>query len=633
MKKNDTLLDNITKNAKNLIPYIGVLFVAAGIIGLLFVQSPLQTSQDVRSDAATADQLVANQPRIESELRVPLVVNRTGELAFSLQKANHSFSRVHLVFSISNRYIDTPEIVVNQGSGFDAEKIEIEQISDGYLVNVVAIPNNLNWLVEPQDKSLVKVRLVPRRSGTLVVNFDQDRTYGDTRSSEVLIAVPGELRYQITGSGSGSEEQQALCAESGGIWRQFSDGCVDSCEKAANPSGIMCTLALTMGCDCGAAQCWNGTSCTNNPGSSTPPPTIQPSPPVTPPVDCSQFTTSETCSSHTLSYCAWYACASACHPRGTPTETVCPPQPAVQGCNETCSNNSQCQVGMRCYSEGGQSRCRLATNPTSASCQPYNPGNNQTPLRSCNQSCGSNADCTTGLTCWSGTCRNPENPQSANCAAPTTQQSNLIINGCSQRCTSNAECAINLRCYEGECRLATNPSSTSCSAVTKQTVSTAYLKKAGTVTSVTEIAETDTPIQKGTNLIPDDAEATDTDAPSGQSRQSDETSPGDTPTERRVSDDSYQADETMLGLLKSLILNSDSKLPLFIILFGIMLLVLSILASVLSRAKKTQITPYHPSSRTDQKIDVKTYDVKPGDTTKSTAAKELLKTLENRSKD
>ena len=632
MKKSTNPLDRIRKNARRLIPYIGALFVAAGIIGLLFVQGPLQTSQDSRSDAATQDQLRANQlPSVRSELRVPFVVNKTGEFALHLDNAGLSLTRVNLIFNISNRDLDTPEVSVNQGSGFDAEKIEVEQIADGYLIKVTAIPNNLNWLVEPADKSLVRVKLVPRKLGNVVVNFDQDRTYASTRNLEVLIKIPAEFKYSITGS---SSNQQQLCTQSGGTWREFSDGCADSCEKAANPGGVMCTMAFTMGCDCGVAQCWNGTSCANNPNPN-------PSPSPTPAIDCSQFKTSQTCSTNTLSPCAWYACASACHPRGTDTQSVCPPEPVIQGCNEACSNNSQCQVGMRCYSENGQSRCRLATNPTSSSCQASDSGNNQATLRSCNQSCSSNAECVTGLTCWSGTCRNPENSQSTSCAAPTTQQSALTINGCAQPCSTNAQCAINLRCYEGECRLATNPSSTSCSAVTKQTVSTTYSKKASGAAKG-EIIETDTPIQKGENLTPDSQTDTQYEKPTNELAEA----------ERKIYDESYQADETLFGLVRNLLSNSDSKLPLFIILFGVMLLILSILASILSRSKKSPPVfvqaPGHTQSHTtthsiggtqvhtpqnQNKINLKTYDVKPVGTVKNPAAKELLKTLENQPKD
>jgi len=58
--------------------------------------------------------------------------------------------------------------------------------------------------------------------------------------------------------------QQTACENQGYIWKIFSNGCVDSCDLAANPQ-LNCTQVLTPGCDCGADSCWNGTSCQNNP--------------------------------------------------------------------------------------------------------------------------------------------------------------------------------------------------------------------------------------------------------------------------------------------------------------------------------------------------------------------------------
>ncbi|MBI1972516.1 hypothetical protein HYS50_00750 [Candidatus Woesearchaeota archaeon] len=52
----------------------------------------------------------------------------------------------------------------------------------------------------------------------------------------------------------GSPEQ--LCAQAGGVWKEFPNGCVDSCELA-RIKNIACLQALTDGCDCGPNQCWN----------------------------------------------------------------------------------------------------------------------------------------------------------------------------------------------------------------------------------------------------------------------------------------------------------------------------------------------------------------------------------------
>ena len=56
------------------------------------------------------------------------------------------------------------------------------------------------------------------------------------------------------------DKNQILCDEVGGVWRQFSDGCVDTCFGKQN--GIVCTQVLAFGCDCsGEDMCWDGKNC------------------------------------------------------------------------------------------------------------------------------------------------------------------------------------------------------------------------------------------------------------------------------------------------------------------------------------------------------------------------------------
>lgn len=87
-----------------------------------------------------------------------------------------------------------------------------------------------------------------------------------------------------TGTVSPTPTLEELCVVQGGTWRMFSDGCKDSCAKAADPT-INCTQAMTWGCDCGVDKCWAPTleQCMDNPVV-TAPPTVPPTvPPTAPP--------------------------------------------------------------------------------------------------------------------------------------------------------------------------------------------------------------------------------------------------------------------------------------------------------------------------------------------------------------
>lgn len=55
-------------------------------------------------------------------------------------------------------------------------------------------------------------------------------------------------------------DNRNICEESKGIWRQFGNGCADTCE-AKFDKFVMCTQALVYSCECGKNRCWNGEAC------------------------------------------------------------------------------------------------------------------------------------------------------------------------------------------------------------------------------------------------------------------------------------------------------------------------------------------------------------------------------------
>jgi hypothetical protein len=442
MQKKNSPIKKIINNFKQLVPYIGALFVVAGIIGLLMIQNPLQTSQDVRSDASEGE-FAQTRPNITGELRTPFSVDSSGEIALTLDSSDYSVKRAKLIFSIVNTDIDTPIVTVNAGSGFRADILNVQSTDDGYLVHVEAVPNNLDWFVPPQDQSFIQIHALSPTTGEISIHFDQDNSYISTPALEILLQVPDVLTYQITDP---TDE--------------------DNTEDE------------------------------------------------------------------------------------------------ISGCNEVCSNNADCEIGMRCFTDGDSQRCRLATNTSSTSCSTADDSDDddEVVIRSCNEFCDNNRECSSGLTCYDNYCRNPRNPQDNRCANPTAEQTAAIVQSCGETCSVNADCDINLRCYQSECRLATNPSSTSCSAVTQKTVSTVYEKKATDDSEPEDVAESDTPL-KGANMIPNSEKTEEYVAP--------------TPTvtaERKEYENSYESDETLFGLVRNMVKNNSAKLPFFVILLGIFLL-------------------------------------------------------------
>lgn len=56
-------------------------------------------------------------------------------------------------------------------------------------------------------------------------------------------------------------DDRPACEKSQGVWREFGNGCVDNCIKKIDPYNIVCTSALTYGCECGKNRCWNSEKC------------------------------------------------------------------------------------------------------------------------------------------------------------------------------------------------------------------------------------------------------------------------------------------------------------------------------------------------------------------------------------
>ena len=143
-------------------------------------------------------------------------------------------------------------------------------------------------------------------------------------------------------------------------------------------------------------------------------------------------------------------------------------------CNETCTSNNQCATNLTCSS----GVCRRAGNTTSENCSaPPDSGLN----RACNDYCADKNECQSGLTCWWNRCRNPKNLDNTSCqnqsSSSSSQTSGSVVYvgssdaasasstpelSCDDTCNTNRDCAVNLRCYQNRCRLPSNVTSQSC---------------------------------------------------------------------------------------------------------------------------------------------------------------------------
>ena len=59
---------------------------------------------------------------------------------------------------------------------------------------------------------------------------------------------------------STSFDDRPVCESSKGVWRQFGNGCGDSCISKFDKFSV-CTQALVFACDCGRGRCWDDKKC------------------------------------------------------------------------------------------------------------------------------------------------------------------------------------------------------------------------------------------------------------------------------------------------------------------------------------------------------------------------------------
>lgn len=164
----------------------------------------------------------------------------------------------------------------------------------------------------------------------------------------------------------------------------------------------------------------------------------------------------------------------------TNLELSCPATTVTYACNSTCTTDANCQTvnsDYVCATINSEKRCRLSGAIEAESCQ-STPGVTPTPTIGCNNVCVTNSDCTNpDHICYnaSGTevCRLATNPTSSSCnAASTPAPTPTPTIGCNDVCSDNSDCSNSSHiCYNNQCRLEENPTNIYCARETVATTS------------------------------------------------------------------------------------------------------------------------------------------------------------------
>ena len=348
------------KNLTSLIAtIISLLLIVAGTVGLILLQKPLrEESQDIRKDASveSGKVIVSGLPNSGNTF----TAGEEATISFQANTKGAQTDGIQLVFNlITNTLGSTPTISIPSGSGLQAAYQQIEQTGDGYLISLIALPQQIGQAFSSTTPvTIAQLEINPSNAGNIELSFDREKSKSiiqGTNPPQDALKYVNSLTYTVTNS-SGDP--------------------IPSPSPSPSPSpatgGLTvqgCNLACTSNAECETDhRCYNG--------------------------QCRLVTN---------------VSSTTCEPK--------PDQGLDFGCNSYCADSRECDSQYACL----ENKCRRADNPDDASCRIPSSTIQKNVDESCNTTCGTNADCAANLRCYYGACRLATNVSSTTCTAATTK--------------------------------------------------------------------------------------------------------------------------------------------------------------------------------------------------------------------
>jgi hypothetical protein len=372
------------KDNSKLVGIFSLVLVVLGVIGMLYIQSPLKKSQDLRQDASvsTGTVQILTNPADASQFTVGQ--QRTVDLLINTQ--NMQTDGVQLTFNIVGATTDVPLVEVVDSSGLHRLAGEVEGTAGNYLVTLVATPLIGQPFAVNNPVTFAKVTFTPAATGTITFNFDAETSISTVYGSN---PVQDELKT------ISSSTYTVLAADN-------EPDTSPSPSPAASPE----------------------TSPSASPEASpavSPSPSPSPSPSADPGIGGGTIKQcNESCASNADCGVNHRCYNGACRLVTNPSSSTCvnPPDGGLQRtCNQYCADIRECASGYSCL----ENKCRRADNPDSTTCSAPSAATQQQIVGSCGKTCNANADCAVNLRCYKGACRLATNPSSTSCSATTAK--------------------------------------------------------------------------------------------------------------------------------------------------------------------------------------------------------------------
>jgi hypothetical protein len=374
------------KNLTSLIAtIISLLLIIAGTVGLILLQKPLrEESLDIRKDAS-----VDNGQVLVSGSPDSLSILGTGETTIILQANTQGAQTdgIQLVFNIiASNLGSTPTISIPSESGLQAAYQQVEQTSDGYLVSMIAIPQQIGQAFSSTSPiTIAQLQIIPSDAGNIEISFDREKSksiiHGSNPPQDALKYVLA-LHYAVKDDQTGDDVDEHGCKPSAGYsWCDPEQKCYkqweETCEDDSGTGGVTvqgCNLECDSNSECEANhRCYNR--------------------------QCRLVTNVSSIS---------------CQPK--------PDQGLNFGCNSYCADSKECDSEYSCL----ENKCRRADNPDDSSCAVPSSTIQKNVDASCNTTCSANTDCAANLRCYYGSCKLATNVSSTTCSAATTKTVSTI---------------------------------------------------------------------------------------------------------------------------------------------------------------------------------------------------------------
>ncbi len=352
---------------------LSTLLVICGALGLVYLQKPLRETQYIQPEASVDVGLVTVSSRSTTGAMSQGVPS---SVIFSVDTAGAQIHGVQLVFNVVSNAADNLGIKVLESSGLKTAFLETERTNDGYLVGVVALPQEESaGYSTTAATDFLEIEFTPRHGGTIEFNFDVEESFASLYGSEPLkdeLTHIETIIYHISGEPATSTTTVAAGqapAPDPNSTAQCNETCTDNSECPINHRCVDVS---------GTSRCRLATNISSE-------------------------------------YCSTKLTVQS---QQTASQTT------FAQCNEQCTRHADCAAGFACL-EGA---CRHPQNPDNTSCQEPLESDLVTISQSCNSACTQNSDCATNLRCFSGSCRLATNVSSSTCAAGYTGTVSSIYN-------------------------------------------------------------------------------------------------------------------------------------------------------------------------------------------------------------